>query len=40
MAALLSPVEGMKTRALPGGTAPDAVQRALEAAEARLKDMG
>lgn len=40
MAALLSPVEGMKTRALPGGTAPDAVRQALDAAEARLKDMG
>ena len=40
MAAFLSPVEGMKTRALPGGTAPDAVRAALDAAEARLKDMG
>jgi argininosuccinate lyase len=40
MAALLSPVEGMKTRALPGGTAPAAVRQALDAAESRLKDMG
>lgn len=40
MAALLSPVEGMKTRALAGGTAPEAVRRALASAESRLKDMG
>jgi argininosuccinate lyase len=40
MAAFLSPVEGMKTRALQGGTAPVAVREALEAAHARLKDMG
>jgi argininosuccinate lyase len=40
MASFLSPVEGMKTRALPGGTAPDAVRTALNTAEARLKDMG
>jgi argininosuccinate lyase len=40
MAAFLSPVAGMKTRALPGGTAPDAVKTALDNAEARLKDMG
>jgi len=40
MARFLSPVEGMKTRSLPGGTAPDAVAQALAAAEARLKDMG
>jgi len=40
MAALLSPVEGMKTRALSGGTAPSAVAGALDAAEVRLKDMG
>lgn len=36
MAALLDPAEGMKTRNLPGGTAPQAVQKALEEAEARL----
>jgi argininosuccinate lyase len=40
MAAFLSPLEGMKTRALPGGTAPDRVRQALEAAQARLRDMG
>jgi argininosuccinate lyase len=40
MAAFLSPVEGMKTRALPGGTAPEAVQSALAAAKSRLEDMG
>ncbi len=40
MAEFLSPVEGMKTRALPGGTAPDSVKRALDAAETRLRDMG
>ena len=40
MAAFLSPVEGMKTRALPGGTAPSAVTAALDAAEARLSSMG
>jgi argininosuccinate lyase len=40
MAAFLSPVEGMKTRSLPGGTAPEAVHNALQAAETRMKDMG
>jgi argininosuccinate lyase len=40
MAEFLSPVEGMKTRALPGGTAPESVRQALDAAEARLRDMG
>ena len=40
MAAFLSPVEGMKTRGLHGGTAPEAVKRALDAADARLRDMG
>jgi argininosuccinate lyase len=40
MVAFLSPVEGMKTRALPGGTAPSAVTRALDAAETRLTSMG
>jgi argininosuccinate lyase len=36
MARLLKPVEGMKTRSLEGGTAPDAVNRALGEAESRL----
>ena len=37
MARLLSPLEGMKTRELPGGTGPAAVARALSEAEARLQ---
>ena len=37
MARLLSPLEGMKTRELPGGTGPVAVARALSEAEARLQ---
>jgi argininosuccinate lyase len=36
MARLLSPIEGMKTRELPGGTGPATVARALAEAEARL----
>ena len=40
MAALLSPVEGMKTRAVAGGTAPETVAVALSAAESRLRQMG
>jgi argininosuccinate lyase len=36
MARLLVPAEGMKTRNLPGGTAPEAVARALDEAEERL----
>jgi argininosuccinate lyase len=36
MARLLVPGEGMKTRNLPGGTAPEAVARALDEAEERL----
>jgi argininosuccinate lyase len=36
MARLLKPAEGMKTRALPGGTAPETVSRALDEAAARL----
>src|SRR5580700_887365 len=36
MARLLEPVEGMKTRELPGGAGPAAVARALDDAEARL----
>jgi argininosuccinate lyase len=37
MARLLSPLEGMKTRELPGGTGPETVARALAQAEARLQ---
>ncbi|HYP07025.1 MAG TPA: argininosuccinate lyase [Bryobacteraceae bacterium] len=40
MAALLSPIEGMKSRSLPGGTAPEVVAKALDSAESRLKEMG
>jgi argininosuccinate lyase len=36
MARLLSPLEGMKTRELPGGAGPVAVARALQEAEERL----
>jgi argininosuccinate lyase len=39
MARLLKPVEGMKTRTVPGGTAPETVARALEEAEVRLAGM-
>ena len=37
MARLLEPVEGMKTRELPGGAGPAAVAKALDEAEARLR---
>ena len=37
MARLLNPIEGMKSRALPGGTAPGAVASALTEANARLE---
>ena len=37
MSRLLSPLEGMKTRELPGGTGPASVARALSEAEARLQ---
>jgi argininosuccinate lyase len=37
VARLLSPLEGMKTRELPGGTGPAAVARALSEAEHRLQ---
>ena len=37
MARLLSPLEGMKTRELPGGTGPQTVARALGESEARLQ---
>jgi argininosuccinate lyase len=39
MAALLDPLEGMKSRALPGGTAPSAVTAALEQAGQRLASL-
>jgi argininosuccinate lyase len=39
MARLLRPVEGMKTREIPGGTGPDAVAGALRQAEERLASM-
>jgi argininosuccinate lyase len=39
MARLLSPVEGMKSRALLGGTAPSAVRSALKDASERLRRM-
>jgi len=38
MAKLLDPTEGMKTRGLPGGTAPAAVAKAIDEAEARLQN--
>ncbi len=38
MAKLLDPAEGMKTRALHGGTAPAAVAKAIDEAEARLQN--
>jgi argininosuccinate lyase len=38
MARLLEPAEGMKTRELPGGAGPAAVARALDDAEARLRN--
>jgi argininosuccinate lyase len=36
---LMKPQEGMKTRELPGGTGPETVARALDEAEARLREM-
>jgi len=36
LARLLSPIEGMRSRELPGGTGPNAVRDALKEAEARL----
>jgi len=38
MAGLLDPAEGMKTREIAGGTGPQAVQRALEEADSRLRE--
>jgi argininosuccinate lyase len=40
MAALLDAREGMKTRTVPGGTAPESVRAALEAASSRLQQLG
>jgi argininosuccinate lyase len=37
MARLLDPAEGIKTRTVPGGTAPDTVRNALVQARARLE---
>jgi|SRR5579871_3011768 len=39
MALLLHPIEGMKTRELPGGTGPRTVAAALEQASARLAEL-
>src|SRR4051794_34345079 len=39
MARLLQPKEGMKSRNLPGGTGPDAVRGAMEAARRRLEEI-
>ncbi len=39
LAALLKPVEGMKSREIRGGTGPKSVASALEEAEARLAEM-
>lgn len=39
MARLLSPIEGMKSRELPGGTGPNAVRNALQEAGARLASL-
>lgn len=40
MAALMNPTEGMKSRQVPGGTAPEQVARALAEAEARIVNIG
>jgi argininosuccinate lyase len=39
MARFFKPIEGMKTRSVPGGTAPDSVDRSLRDAEVRLDEM-
>jgi argininosuccinate lyase len=39
MAALLDPRRGMRSREIAGGTGPDAVASALDAARARLREM-
>jgi len=38
MARLLEPAEGMKTRELPGGAGPSTVAKALDEADARLRN--
>jgi argininosuccinate lyase len=40
MVRLMDPSEGLHTRVVTGGTAPETVRRALDEAEARLKTMG
>ncbi len=40
MARLFDPAEGMKTRVVPGGTAPESVHAALAEAQTRLRTMG
>lgn len=39
MVCYMNPTEGMKTRTVPGGTAPEAVSRALEQARSRLEQL-
>jgi len=39
MAALMQPAEGMKTRSVPGGTAPETVAAALAEAQTRLNGL-
>ena len=39
MAKLLNPIEGMRSRSLPGGTAPETVARALAEAKTRLETL-
>jgi argininosuccinate lyase len=39
MARLLAPEEGLKTRAVPGGAAPETVAAALEEARRRLESL-
>jgi argininosuccinate lyase len=39
MVRLMDPSEGMKTRVVPGGTAPETVRQAVEEAEGRLNIM-
>ncbi len=39
MARLLQPKEGMNSRNLPGGTGPEAVRSATEAARRRLEEI-
>ncbi len=39
MAALMDPKEGMKSRQVPGGTAPEKVREALKTARERLAQL-